>query len=112
MVGERGVSVWVGARGAEFSWRHLRQAAGANLALVQHAAVAALLWLRSRSDLPPALRAPVRAALLVTPYAPLVVSTLAARETRALLLRAVYTVAVSALALTSYTLHAGATNSF
>ncbi|CAH2077252.1 unnamed protein product, partial [Iphiclides podalirius] len=44
----RSVLLWVGARGSEFDWRYVRSCAESNVALLQHAATAALVWLWTR----------------------------------------------------------------
>ncbi|XP_047992884.1 transmembrane protein 147 [Leguminivora glycinivorella] len=64
----RSVMLWVGARGSEFDWRYVRAAAESNVALLQHAASATLVWLWTRSDLP-RKHAPIVVALLaLSPY--------------------------------------------
>lgn len=68
MVVTRSVSLWVGARGSEFSWRYVRACAESNVALVQHTAVAALVWLAQRKDLPKAHAPLVLALLALAPY--------------------------------------------
>ncbi|KAI8422883.1 hypothetical protein MSG28_006621 [Choristoneura fumiferana] len=64
----RSVPLWVGARGSEFDWRYVRSAAESNVALLQHAATAALVWLWTRSDLPRKHSPVVIALLALSPY--------------------------------------------
>ncbi|XP_026314717.1 transmembrane protein 147 [Hyposmocoma kahamanoa] len=64
----RSVALWVGARGSEFSWRYVRACAESNVALLQHSAVAALVWLAQRKDLPRAQAPLVLALLALAPY--------------------------------------------
>lgn len=72
--------LWVGARGAEFSWRHLVSAADTNISLIHYLNVAALLWLRSRTDLPTSRRPLVGLLLLLhLLHAPLVQLLLSVR---------------------------------
>uniref|UniRef100_A0A182SNN4 BOS complex subunit TMEM147 n=1 Tax=Anopheles maculatus TaxID=74869 RepID=A0A182SNN4_9DIPT len=47
----RGLMLWVGARGAEFSWIYIQKCLESNVLLVQHLSTATLLWLFSRHDL-------------------------------------------------------------
>ncbi|XP_065093299.1 BOS complex subunit TMEM147 [Ochlerotatus camptorhynchus] len=47
----RGLMLWVGARGAEFSWIYIQRCLESNILLVQHLTTATLLWLFSRHDL-------------------------------------------------------------
>ncbi|XP_011562658.3 transmembrane protein 147 [Plutella xylostella] len=67
----RSIMLWVGARGSEFDWRYVQASAASSVALAQHAATAALVWLWSRSDLPRAHAPLVLALLALTPYRPL-----------------------------------------
>ncbi|CAH2108723.1 unnamed protein product [Euphydryas editha] len=73
----RSVPLWVGARGSEFDWRYVRSCAESNVALLQHAATAALVWLWTRSDLPRRHFPLVAALLLLTPYRGLIEDALA-----------------------------------
>lgn len=47
----RALSLWVGARGAEFSWIYIQKCLESNIFLVQNLATTTLLWLQSRHDL-------------------------------------------------------------
>ncbi|XP_055684899.1 BOS complex subunit TMEM147 [Lutzomyia longipalpis] len=47
----RALMLWVGARGAEFSWIYIQKCLESNILLVQHLTTATLLWLFSRHDL-------------------------------------------------------------
>lgn len=47
----RALTLWVGARGAEFSWVFIQKCLESNVLLVQHLATTTLLWLHSRHDL-------------------------------------------------------------
>ncbi|XP_037084752.1 transmembrane protein 147-like [Pollicipes pollicipes] len=60
----RVLPLWVGARGIEFSWRYLQMSLDANISLVHHLSVSALVWLWSRHDLARSFL-PLVAALLV-----------------------------------------------
>eukprot|EP01137_Pigoraptor_chileana_P026802 Opistho-2@656 len=42
--------LWVGARSDEFDWKFIRMGLDANLRLIHHIGVAALLWLWARND--------------------------------------------------------------
>lgn len=47
----RALPLWVGARGAEFSWIYIQKCLESNILLIQHLATTTLLWLYSRHDL-------------------------------------------------------------
>uniref|UniRef100_A0A0K8TQ29 BOS complex subunit TMEM147 n=1 Tax=Tabanus bromius TaxID=304241 RepID=A0A0K8TQ29_TABBR len=47
----RGLMLWVGARGAEFSWIYIQKCLESNISLIQHISTSTLLWLFSRHDL-------------------------------------------------------------
>lgn len=51
LVLSRALTLWVGARGAEFSWIYIQKCLESNILLVQHLATTTLLWLYSRHDL-------------------------------------------------------------
>lgn len=51
LVLSRALPLWVGARGAEFSWIYIQKCLDSNILLVQHLATTTLLWLYSRHDL-------------------------------------------------------------
>ncbi|XP_049868473.1 transmembrane protein 147 [Pectinophora gossypiella] len=102
----RSVPLWVGARGSEFDWRYVRSCAESNVALLAHAAAAALVWLAQRSDLPRAHAPLVLALLVLSPYRALLedaVGSLLALSAWALLaLRAVHAAVVGLTALGMY----------
>lgn len=110
----RSVSLWVGARGAEFDWRHVRSCAEANVALLQHAASAALVWLCARRDLPRALAPPVLALAALTPYRALLEDAAAALLALAawplLALRALHAAALALVTLAFYAIMAQQTS--
>ncbi|XP_037870372.1 BOS complex subunit TMEM147 [Bombyx mori] len=72
LVVTRTVLLWVGARGSEFDWRYVRSCAESNVALIQHAATATLVWLWTRSDLPKKHSPIVVSLLALTPYRALI----------------------------------------
>jgi hypothetical protein len=45
------IPLFVGARGAEFSWNYLEMGLASNVALLLHLAFVATVWLRTRTDL-------------------------------------------------------------
>lgn len=51
LVLSRGLMLWVGARGAEFSWIYIQKCLESNILLIQHLATTTLVWLWSRHDL-------------------------------------------------------------
>ncbi|KPJ05544.1 Transmembrane protein 147 [Papilio xuthus] len=107
VVVSRSVLLWVGAPGSEFDWRYVRSCAEANVALVQHAGSAALVWLWSRSDLPRAHAPLVLWLLALTPYRPLLEEAVAAvLSLSAWSLLAVRALHASAVALTALAMYA------
>ncbi|KAM8793655.1 BOS complex subunit TMEM147 [Eudromia elegans] len=68
LVTARFVPLWVGARGIEFDWRYLQMGLDSNVSLLHHVALAALVWLSTRHDLPPRLRPPLGLLLLLGGY--------------------------------------------
>ncbi|XP_028166623.1 BOS complex subunit TMEM147 [Ostrinia nubilalis] len=102
----RSILLWVGARGAEFDWRYVRACAESNVALLQHAGAAALVWLASRSDLPRRHAPLVLALLAVAPYRSLLEDAVAAilslNPWALLALRAVHAAVVGLTALAMY----------
>lgn len=106
MVVTRSVLLWVGARGSEFDWRYVRSCAESNVALLQHAATAALVWLWTRSDLPRKHTPVVITLLALSPYRMLledaVASVLSLSAWSLLALRAIHASAVGLTALAMY----------
>ncbi|XP_063696525.1 BOS complex subunit TMEM147 [Culicoides brevitarsis] len=51
LVLSRALTLWVGARGAEFSWVYIQQCLESNILLIQNLSTTTLLWLYSRHDL-------------------------------------------------------------
>lgn len=102
----RSVLLWVGARGSEFDWRYVRSCAESNVALLQHAATAALVWLWTRSDLPRKHTPIVITLLALSPYRMLledaVASILSLSAWSLLALRALHASAVGLTALAMY----------
>nr|CAG4641176.1 EOG090X0CTK [Eulimnadia texana] len=68
--------LWVGARGVEFDWRYIQQSFESNISLVHFLAVAALVWLYSRNDLPKTLLPAVIILLSLHCYQPLIMGIL------------------------------------
>ncbi|XP_072938960.1 BOS complex subunit TMEM147 [Epargyreus clarus] len=103
----RSVPLWVGARGSEFDWRYIRSCAESNVALLQHASTAALVWLWTRSDLPRKHSPAVLTLLALTPYRSLIeeaiASILSLSAWALLALRAIH---ATALGLTSLAIYA------
>ncbi|TDG45387.1 hypothetical protein AWZ03_008153 [Drosophila navojoa] len=62
----RGIMLWVGARGTEFSWIYIQKCLESNVMLVQHLSTATLIWLFTRHDLNKALKPLVSILLVVT----------------------------------------------
>ncbi|XP_045768366.1 transmembrane protein 147 [Maniola jurtina] len=105
----RSVLLWVGARGSEFDWRYVRACAESNVALLQHAATAALVWLCARSDLPRHLLPRAAGLLLLVPYRALLEDAIAhalGLSAWALLwMRAAHAAGVGLAALALYAAH-------
>ncbi len=64
------IPLWVGARAPGFHWRHMQLCLDSNLQLFFHVAVAALVWLRSRTDLPGQMRSLAGGLLLFAVFHP------------------------------------------
>ncbi|KAH8351450.1 BOS complex subunit TMEM147 [Drosophila kikkawai] len=64
----RGIMLWVGARGTEFSWIYILKCLESNVLLVQHITTATLIWLFTRHDLNKALKPLVSLMLAVTVF--------------------------------------------
>ncbi|BFF95180.1 transmembrane protein 147 [Drosophila madeirensis] len=64
----RGIMLWVGARGTEFSWIYILKCLESNVMLVQHISTATLIWLFTRHDLNKALKPLVSVLLAVTVF--------------------------------------------
>lgn len=106
MLVTRSIPLWVGARGSEFDWKYVRSCAESNVALLQHAATAALVWLWTRSDLPRKHSPIVVSLLVLIPYKGLIEDTvgsiLSLSAWTMLGLKAVNTTAISLTALGMY----------
>jgi len=64
----RGLLLWFGARGAEFSWLYIQKCLESNISLIQHLITSTLLWLFTRHDLNAKFRPIVTLLLAATPY--------------------------------------------
>lgn len=64
----RGLLLWFGARGTEFSWLFIQKCLESNILLVQHLTTATLLWLFSRHDLSKTFKPIVMALLFAINY--------------------------------------------
>ncbi|XP_050347345.1 transmembrane protein 147 [Nymphalis io] len=102
----RSILLWVGARGSEFDWRYVRSCAESNVALLQHASTAALVWLWTRSDLPRKHFPIVVTLLAISPYKSLIeeaIASIFSLSAWALLgLRTVHTTVIGLTALAMY----------
>ncbi|KAM9299214.1 BOS complex subunit TMEM147 [Gastrophryne carolinensis] len=68
LVMSRCLPLWVGARGIEFDWKYIQMSIDSNISLVHYMAVAALVWMWSRYDLPNHFRLPVTVLLAMSMY--------------------------------------------
>ncbi|KAL5275494.1 TMEM147 family protein [Megaselia abdita] len=50
------LTLWIGARGAEFSWIYIQKCLESNILLVQHISTATLVWLFTRNNLNKAIK--------------------------------------------------------
>ncbi|XP_065843879.1 BOS complex subunit TMEM147-like [Oscarella lobularis] len=50
LVATKTIALWVGARGTEFTWEYMQMSFDANISLVHHLTIAALLWQWGRSE--------------------------------------------------------------
>ncbi|XP_055847643.1 BOS complex subunit TMEM147 [Episyrphus balteatus] len=64
----RGLMLWVGARGAEFSWQYIQKCLESNVLLIQHISTATLIWLFTRHDLNKKLKPLVTFLLVATVF--------------------------------------------
>ncbi|XP_059614603.1 BOS complex subunit TMEM147 [Phlebotomus argentipes] len=64
----RALMLWVGARGAEFSWIYIQKCLESNILLAQHLTTATLLWLFSRHDLDKKFAPVVTFLIVATTY--------------------------------------------
>ncbi|XP_037957980.1 transmembrane protein 147 [Teleopsis dalmanni] len=62
----RGIMLWVGARGTEFSWVYILKCVESNVLLIQHITTATLIWLFTRHDLNKSLKPLVTVLLAIT----------------------------------------------
>lgn len=65
------LTLWIGARGAEFSWIYIQKCLESNILLVQHISTATLVWLFTRNNLNKAIRPFVIFLLAATVLKPL-----------------------------------------
>ncbi|XP_069802532.1 BOS complex subunit TMEM147 [Dendropsophus ebraccatus] len=68
LVMSRCLPLWVGARGIEFDWKYIQMSIDSNISLVHYMAVAALVWMWTRYDLPAHFRLPVTVLLGLSMY--------------------------------------------
>uniref|UniRef100_A0A803K449 BOS complex subunit TMEM147 n=1 Tax=Xenopus tropicalis TaxID=8364 RepID=A0A803K449_XENTR len=68
LVMSRCLPLWVGARGIEFDWKYIQMSIDSNISLVHYMAVAALVWMWTRYDLPTHYRLPVTVLLGLSMY--------------------------------------------
>ncbi|XP_068143612.1 BOS complex subunit TMEM147 [Drosophila tropicalis] len=64
----RGIMLWVGARGTEFSWIYILKCLESNVLLVQHITTATLIWLFTRHDLNKSHKPVVNLLLAITVF--------------------------------------------
>ncbi|KAI9586178.1 transmembrane protein 147 [Glossina fuscipes] len=64
----RGIMLWVGARGTEFSWIYILKCLESNVLLIQHITTAALIWMFTRHDLNKTLKPFVTLLLAITVF--------------------------------------------
>lgn len=64
----RGLTLWVGARGAEFSWIYIQKCLESNISLIQHLTTSTLIWLFTRHDLNNKYKPIVTLLLVATPF--------------------------------------------
>merc|ERR1712131_454699 len=64
----RFIPLWVGARGIEFDWKYIQMSFDSNISLVHYIAMAAVVWMFTRYDLPKTFRLPVTVLLGLCVY--------------------------------------------
>ncbi|KAK3541656.1 hypothetical protein QTP86_034661, partial [Hemibagrus guttatus] len=62
------IPLWVGARGIEFDWKYIQMSFDSNISLVHYIAMAAVVWMFTRYDLPKSFRLPVTVLLGLCVY--------------------------------------------
>ncbi|KAM4567791.1 transmembrane protein 147 [Fundulus heteroclitus] len=68
LVMSRFLPLWVGARGIEFDWKYIQMSFDSNISLVHYIAMAAVVWMFTRYDLPKSFRLPVTVLLALCVY--------------------------------------------
>uniref|UniRef100_A0A8C6SBK5 BOS complex subunit TMEM147 n=1 Tax=Neogobius melanostomus TaxID=47308 RepID=A0A8C6SBK5_9GOBI len=68
LVMSRCLPLWVGARGIEFDWKYIQMSFDSNISLVHYIAMAAVVWMFTRYDLPKSYRLPVTVLLALCVY--------------------------------------------
>uniref|UniRef100_A0A3B4DD17 BOS complex subunit TMEM147 n=1 Tax=Pygocentrus nattereri TaxID=42514 RepID=A0A3B4DD17_PYGNA len=68
LVMSRCIPLWVGARGIEFDWKYIQMSFDSNISLVHYIAMAAVVWMFTRYDLPKSFRLPVTVLLGLCVY--------------------------------------------
>ncbi|TFJ96225.1 3-hydroxybutyryl-CoA dehydrogenase [Platysternon megacephalum] len=68
LVMSRCIPLWVGARGIEFDWKYIQMSIDSNISLVHYIAMAALVWMFTRYDLPKRYRLPLTLLLGLSVY--------------------------------------------
>ncbi|XP_072836457.2 BOS complex subunit TMEM147 isoform X2 [Pogona vitticeps] len=68
LIMSRCIPLWVGARGIEFDWKYIQMSIDSNISLVHYIAMAALVWMFTRYDLPKHYRLPLTFLLGVSVY--------------------------------------------
>ncbi|XP_072911658.1 BOS complex subunit TMEM147 isoform X1 [Hemitrygon akajei] len=100
------IPLWVGARGIEFDWRYIQMSLDSNISLVHYVAMAGLVWMFSRYDLPKHYRLPIAILLGLSVYKLFlmesVIHIFVLGSWMALLVKAAVTGAVSLSALLLY----------
>ncbi|CAM4704302.1 BOS complex subunit TMEM147 [Siphateles boraxobius] len=68
LIMSRCIPLWVGARGIEFDWKYIQMSFDSNISLVHYIAMAAVVWMFTRYDLPKSFRLPVTVLLGLCVY--------------------------------------------
>ncbi|XP_068999396.1 BOS complex subunit TMEM147 isoform X3 [Embiotoca jacksoni] len=68
LVMSRCLPLWVGARGIEFDWKYIQMSFDSNISLIHYIAMAAVVWMFTRYDLPKTFRLPVTVLLALCVY--------------------------------------------
>uniref|UniRef100_A0A3Q3ELX6 BOS complex subunit TMEM147 n=1 Tax=Labrus bergylta TaxID=56723 RepID=A0A3Q3ELX6_9LABR len=68
LVMSRCLPLWVGARGIEFDWKYIQMSFDSNISLIHYIAMAAVVWMFTRYDLPKSFRLPVTVLLALCVY--------------------------------------------